>query len=60
MAVDKVFGTEVRPCSCISSDQDRIYGAGKRLHNRGKGGSRCTVCGDGKGIQSKKATKGSK
>ena len=50
-------GTEVRDCICVSGFQDREYGAGKRLHNVGKGGSRCTVCGDGKGISSKKARK---
>jgi hypothetical protein len=39
----------VKPCTCISNYQDRVYGRGKRLHNiclRSGGGlaCRCTVC----------------
>jgi hypothetical protein len=37
-------------CTCQHKDQDRRYGAGKRVHNRRKGQQghpptyRCTVC----------------
>jgi hypothetical protein len=44
--------TELLRCDCVSEYQDKEYGPGKRVHNRGpapaKGGTakkKCTVCG---------------
>ncbi len=40
-------------CTCDSPDQDKIYGLGRRLHNKGFKGSKelgkayCTVCAHG-------------
>ena len=31
-------------CSCENEGQDKLYGKGKRLHNKCKDGWRCTVC----------------
>ena len=47
---DKNITTKVLPCSCANEYQDRKYGKGRRLHNKGKreGESayfKCTVCG---------------
>ena len=41
-------GTELRYCSCESPFQDRTYGLGLRVHNRGSKKVRCTVCGTAK------------
>lgn len=37
--------TKIAPCSCVSKFQDRTYGQGKRVWNRGSEKWRCTVCG---------------
>lgn len=42
-------GTKILPCTCIHEDQDKMYGKGRRVHNRieTKGkfvGYACTVC----------------
>jgi hypothetical protein len=42
-------GTLILPCLCEHEDQDKMYGKGRRVHNRvdGKGrvlGYACTVC----------------
>lgn len=38
-------GTNVQRCTCAHPAQDRIYGSGNRLHNRGSKQSSCTSCG---------------
>jgi hypothetical protein len=43
-------GSEVRPCTCKSDFQDRMYGKGKRLHTVIGKGFRCTVCGKDKNV----------
>lgn len=41
----------VKPCSCKSEYQDKVYGNGKRLHTvTAKGFFRCTVCGKDKQV----------
>lgn len=38
--------TKAMPCTCVHAQQDKMYGPGKRLHNRMADGRwRCTVCG---------------
>lgn len=40
-------------CGCASPYQDRLYGAGKRVANRGTGlAATCTVCGFQRGVAS--------
>ena len=43
--------TKIMPCTCTHAAQDRLHGAGGRVHNRylkSDGGWRCTVCGNEK------------
>ena len=58
--------TQILACKCTNEYQDRVYGAGMRLHNHSPktsaGGWRCTVCkreqtkaGEGKQKVEKKA-----
>lgn len=35
-------------CNCKHEAQDKLHGAGNRVHNSGKGIYRCTVCKDTK------------
>ena len=37
--------TRIIECPCPSPYQDEIYGKGKRMHNLGNDGYKCTVCG---------------
>ena len=41
-------GTVILKCSCSSEYQDKRYGKGMRVHNIGKEGRACTVCGNRK------------
>lgn len=42
---EKQINCAVLSCSCINEGQDKMYGKGRRLHNKMKDGSfRCTVC----------------
>ena len=39
--------TKIMPCTCTHAAQDRLHGAGGRVHNsyiKSDGGWRCTVC----------------
>lgn len=48
-APKKSEGTAIMACTCKNSFQDKLYGAGKRVHNLGpKSGATCTVCGRSK------------
>lgn len=45
-------GCIISPCTCKHDGQDKLFGQGKRLHNRCNNtnkepmkGARCTVCG---------------
>lgn len=35
----------IRKCHCKHEFQDKVYGAGMRVHNQGNKEARCTVCG---------------
>lgn len=37
--------TSIKPCSCKSEYQDKLYGKGNRLFNEGVKNVTCTVCG---------------
>jgi hypothetical protein len=41
--------SKILPCTCAHAEQDRMYGAGKRVHNATtkppRPPWRCTVCG---------------
>ena len=50
--------TKIMPCTCTHPGQDRLHGAGRRVHNafaKSPGGWRCTVCGAEKGEKQAKA-----
>lgn len=54
--------TKLIPCGCKHDFQDKEYGAGMRVHNKGKGTVStdkwiCTVCGKSLSISSPKAEK---
>ena len=34
----------VNHCTCANAFQDKLYGAGQRVHNKTAKGRRCTVC----------------
>ena len=40
--------TSVKLCSCTHPYQDKKYGKGKRVHNKGSDDWKCTVCGSSK------------
>ena len=44
--MEKQIRCRVIPCTCVNEGQDKLYGKGKRLHNKMKqdGQYRCTVC----------------
>jgi hypothetical protein len=42
---DNRGGTARLKCSCPNTFQDKMYGAGVRVHNGTKDGHRCTSCG---------------
>ncbi len=42
--VVKITSTGVKPCTCKSDFQDKIYGKGMRAKNSTNSGFRCTVC----------------
>jgi len=41
----KEINSKILPCTCDCPAQDKIYGKGKRVHNKCKNGEwRCTCC----------------
>jgi hypothetical protein len=44
----RMDGSAVKPCTCKSDVQDKLYGKGLRLHTVTTKGFRCTVCGKDK------------
>lgn len=38
------YGTVIKQCGCTHPYQDRQYGKGNRVWNRGPKGMKCTVC----------------
>ena len=43
--MDKDIRCKVLTCDCICPQQDKLYGKGKRLHNKTKNDEwRCTSC----------------